>query len=164
MEKESGKVEELRKFLEEFDTGMLVTQTPEGLLRGRPMALQDASELGDCDLWLVTSDDSPKVAEITFEENVCVTCFRPKDRAYVSISARARLEKDRAEIRRLWKPDWKLWWDSADDPHIAIMKLEVRRAEYWEPKGGRLRVLYEVVKGMVTGKRPDEGMNPPKEI
>jgi general stress protein 26 len=160
--KETGSLEELRAQLTDFRTGMLVTQTPEGLLRGRPMALQDPEALTDCDLWLVTSDDSPKVAEITFEENVCVTCFRTGDGAYVSISARARLEQDRTEIRRLWNDHWKAWWEGPDDPTIAILKLEVRRAEYWEPKGGRLRVLYEMVKGMVTGKK--EELNPPKEV
>jgi general stress protein 26 len=162
--KERGSLDELRELLKEFDNAMLVTATPEGLLRARPMALHDPDEVPGCDLWLVTSDDSPKVAEITFEENVCVACLRPRDRAYVSISARARLEQDRGEIHRLWRPAWKAWWDGPDDPSIALLKLDVRRAEYWEPEGGRLRVLYETVKGTVTGGKADEGLNPPKEI
>jgi general stress protein 26 len=163
-EKVAGNLDELRRLLEKFDVSMLVTTTPEGLLRARPMALQDPEDLADCDLWLVTSDDSPKVAEVTFEDNVCVCCLRKGDGAYVSISARARIEKDREEIRRLWKADWKAWWDSPEDPRIAIMKLDVRKAEYWEPEGGRLKVMFEMLKGMVTGKRGDADLNPAKEI
>jgi general stress protein 26 len=34
-------MKELRELLEEFDTVMLITRTPEGLLRARPMAVQD---------------------------------------------------------------------------------------------------------------------------
>jgi general stress protein 26 len=162
--KVGGSIAELREMLKEFDTTMLVTQTSEGLLRGRPMAMQKLEDLGDCDLWLVTSDDSPKVAEIAREHDVCVVCYRPGDRAYVSISARARAERDPLEIRRLWQPDWKAWWDGPDDPTITILKLDVQRAEYWEPEGGRLRVLYEMAKGALAGKRPDESLNPPKTV
>ena len=164
VKKEGGSIAELREMLKEFDTTMLVTQTPDGHLRGRPMAMQEIEDLEDCDLWLVTSDDSPKVAEINLEHDVCVVCYRPQDRAYISISARARSERNPLEVKRLWKPDWKAWWDGPEDPSITILKLDVQRAEYWEPEGGRLRVLFEYAKGMVSGKRPDEILNPPKTV
>jgi general stress protein 26 len=165
MRKDPGNLKELRDLLEEFDTVMLITRTPDGLLRARPMAVQDADAIPGWDLWLVTADDSPKVAEIAYEENVCVCALRSRDRAYISISARAEVQRDRAEIERLWKPDWKLWFpEGKDDPSIAIMKLDVVRAEYWEPEGGRLRVLYDMVKAAVTGKAASEELNPPKEV
>jgi general stress protein 26 len=164
MRKDAGNLQELRQLLGKFDTVMLITRTPEGLMRARPMALQDLDELPDCDLWLVTGDDTPKVAEITEENNVCVCAIRSRDKAYLSISARADVERRPAEIHRLWKPAWKAWFSGPDDPRIAVMKLEVLRAEYWEPEGGRLRVLYEMVKGAVTGKRADEALNPPRQV
>jgi general stress protein 26 len=164
MQKDRGTLKELRDLLKEFDTVMLVTRTAQGLLRARPMALQDLDELTDCDLWLVTGEDTPKVAEISDEQSVCVAAFRNRDKAYVSISARADVERNPAEVKRLWKPDWSIWFDGPDDPTVAIMKLEVIRAEYWEPEGGRLRVLFEMARGAVTGKKPDETLNPPKTI
>lgn len=164
MRKDSGNLQELRDLLKDFDTVMLVTRTREGLMRARPMALQDMDDMPDCDLWLVTGEDTPKVAEISEEHSVCVAAFRSRDKAYVSISARADVQRNPAEIKRVWKPDWKIWFNGADDPTIAIMKLEVLRAEYWEPEGGRLRVLYEMVKGAVSGKKPDDALNPPKTV
>ncbi len=164
MHKDAGTLQELRDLLKEFDTVMLVTRSPEGLMRARPMAVQDPDDLKDCDLWLVTAEDTPKVAEISDEHTVCIAALRPTDRAYLSISARAEVVHNAAEVRRLWKPDWKMWFEGPDDPSIAIMKLDVLRAEYWEPKGGRLRVMIDMVKAAVQGKKADEAMAPPKEI
>jgi hypothetical protein len=38
------------------------------------------------------------------------------------------------------------------------------RSRGWEPEGGRLRVLFEMVKGMIRGQRADETLNPPKSV
>jgi general stress protein 26 len=158
---EVGSIEELRKFLRDFDTAMLVTHTPEGLLRGRPMAVQDPAEVPDCDLWFVTADDSAKTDEIREEQQVNVSCIG-KDGSYVSISATARIDSNSLQVRKLWKSDWKIWLpDEPADGSIALLKLTVERAEYWHPEGGRLRVLYSKVKELFTGEHEK---NAPKRI
>lgn len=150
---ESGSLQELYDLLAEFNVAMLVTRTPDGFLRARPMEVQDPKEMPGCDLWFVTADETPKVGEIQQEQQVAVTCYRPRDRAYVSISARARVEHDQEAVKRVWKPDWKAWIPGGpDDPHVALIKLTIEQAEYWEPAGGRLRVLYEMVKDAI--RRP----------
>jgi general stress protein 26 len=156
---------ELKQLLTEFDTAMLVTVTPERLLRARPMAIQDPSEMPGCDLWFVTAEDTPKIEEVQEERQVCVCCYRSSDRAYISISAVARIEKDSEAVRRLWKPSWKAWFTKGpEDPTITLLKLNVERAEYWEPEGGRARVLFEMVKAVFTGERADANLNPPKHL
>lgn len=156
---------ELHAMLREFGTAMLVTVTPEGLMRGRPMEIQEPAEVMDCDLWFVTREETPKTGEIAREQQVAVCCYRPRDRAYISISARAVIDRNEEKIRSLWKPSWKAWLpDGPDHPNAAILKLSVERAEYWEPEGGRLRILYEKAKALVQGKPADEKLNPPKHI
>lgn len=151
--------------LKEFDTAMLVTMTPEGLLRGRPMEIQDPDELVDCDLWFVTQEETAKTGEIDREHQVAVCCYRPRDKAYISISARATVERNQETIRSLWKPSWKAWLpDGPDHPHAALLKLSVERAEYWEPEGGPLRILYEKAKALVQGKPASQKLNPPKHL
>jgi general stress protein 26 len=160
-----GSIQEMRKLLATFDTVMLVTLTTEGEMRGRAMAIQDLDALHDCDLWFVTSDESPKIAEIETDPRCCVTAYRPSDGANLSISARVRKSRDRDEIRRLWKEDWKGWFPKGpEDPSIVLLKLTVSRAEYWEQRGGRLRILYELAKAYVTGERADAGLDPVKRI
>jgi general stress protein 26 len=160
-----GSKQELLELLAEFDTAMLVGVEPDGTLRARPMGLQH-DQLRDCDLWFVSADDTHKTDEIDRSHQVNVCCLRTRDRAYVSISARARVDRNTNEVRRLWQPGWKLWFgdEKPEDGGIVLIKLDVERAEYWEPEGGRLRVLYALVKGLVTDETVEAGLNPAKEV
>jgi len=161
-----GSLDELRAMLAELDTAMLVTAQADGSLRARPMALQDPSAIPDCDLWFVTSEDTPKVDEIERDAHVNVSAFRPSDSAYVSISATARIVRDPLLVQRLWRPDWRLWFSSDErtDGRIVILKLRVHHAEYWRPEGGRLRVLYSLARAALTDETADETLPPPKRI
>ncbi len=160
-----GSKQELLELLAEFDTAMLVGVEPDGTLRARPMGLQK-ERLGDCDLWFVTADDTHKTDEVDRNRHVNVCCFRTRDRAYVSIAASARVDRNPNEVRKLWKPSWKIWFgdEQPEDGGIVLLKLDVERAEYWEPEGGRVRVLYEAVKGAITGEGASRNLPPPKQI
>jgi general stress protein 26 len=164
-EKTEGSLDELRATLREFDTVMLVTIGEGEMMHARPMALQDLDERLDCDLWLVTSMQTTKVHEIGRDRKCAVVALRSRDGAYVSIAATARCERNEAEVKRLWKPDWKAWFPKGpDDPEIGIVKLTVDRAEYWEPEGGRLRVLFSMAKNVMQGRPADADLNPVKQV
>jgi len=138
-----GSKEELRALLADFDTAMLVGIERDGSLRARPMALEHQA-LPDCDLWFVSADDTRKTDEIDSHHEVNICCLRTRDRAYVSLSARARVERNPSEVRRLWQPSWKLWLgdENPEDGGIVLLKIDVARAEYWDPDGGRPRIVY----------------------
>lgn len=163
--KEKGSKKELLELLAEFDTAMLVGVEEDGTLRARPMALQKEA-LKDCDLWFVTADDTHKTDEVERNRHVNICCFRKRDGAYVSISASGRIERTPAEVRKLWKPSWKIWFgdEKPEDGGIVLLKLDVERAEYWEPEGGRLRVLYAMAKGLLTDETMEDQLNPAKEV
>lgn len=146
-----GSKDELLAMLASFDTAMLVTVDDEAGLRARPMDLS-AERLGDCDLWFVTADDTPKTDDIERHREVNVCCLRTRDHAYVSISAHARIDRNVDEVKRLWRPSWRIWFgdEKPDDGGIVLLKLEIDRAEYWEPGGGRLRVVYAVERAPVV--------------
>jgi general stress protein 26 len=161
----TGSLKELYDLLKEFNVAMLVTRTSDGFLRARPMEIQPPEELPDCDLWFVSGDDTAKVHEIEREQQVAISCYRPGDRAYVSISAIARIDHNQAQLRQLWKPDWSTWLPNGpEDPHAVLIKLTVERAEYWEPAGGKLRLLYEQAKAVAQGKSASENVPPLKRI
>lgn len=139
----------LLAMLQEFDAAMLVTIDDEGALRARPMQLQ-RERLSDCDLWLATPDDSPKIDDIERHREVDLCCVRTRDHAFLSISARARIDRNVDEVTRLWHPSWRLWLgdEKPEDGGIVLLKLEIERAEYWEPAVGRLHVLYAAGPGL----------------
>lgn len=160
-----GSLMELKQLLKQFDVALLTSVNPDGLIRSRPMAVQDSDEVLDCDLWFVTSSDSPKVGEIAQERQVGVSAYRSRDRAWLSISAWASFERDEELTRRLFKPAWKAWFvEGPSDPTIVLLKLHVERAEYWEPEGGRARVLFDLVKSRLRGEPVDAELNPPKTV
>jgi general stress protein 26 len=160
-----GSLAELQKLLHDFDTAMFTTITAEGLLHARPMAIQKEVPELPCDFWFVASIDSVKMAELAREPRVGVSCLRGRGSAYLSVSARAVVRQDKALVRKLWQPDWKVWWPQGpDDPLIAFILLQVERAEYFEPAGGAVRVLYEMVKSLVKGESGDKHLPPPKHL
>ncbi len=61
----------LYDLLKDFDTAMLVTQSADGHMHSRPMAIAELR--ADSDAYFVTSIDSPKVDEIKANPSVTLT-------------------------------------------------------------------------------------------
>lgn len=150
-----GDREELRALLESFDTAMLVTKDSRGMPRARPMAMRQRPN--DLALWFLTPEDAPKVAEIAHDPFVAAIFYRDGDRAWISVSGRAAIIKDRARIKELWTPAMSVWFTGPDDPQIALIRVEPHAAEYYEPKGTKVKRLFELVKGALTHVTPDLG-------
>jgi len=81
----------------------------------------------------------------------------------VSVSGRAILTKDRDLIDSLYAPDWKMWLgDTGDgkrdggphDPRIALILVEAESVTYSKKDRPTPLVLFQLVKGLVTGQPP----------
>lgn len=92
-----------RELLDEFGLAMLVTRTPDGQLRGRPMALAEVEPDGT--LWFATYRHSAKVDELATDPHAAVT-MQSKTK-FVSLSGTATPVEDRERAARLWKAEWK---------------------------------------------------------
>lgn len=147
-----GRQAHLFEVVKEFETAMLVTRTPEGRLRARPMALAEARSDGE--LYFVTGADSPKVHELEADPQVNVT-FQGKTR-YASISGVARVVRDRALLDRLWRESWKVWFPQGkDDPSLCLLAVRPEEGEYWDHFGVKgLRLLVEAARAYVQGRTP----------
>ena len=148
----------LREMLEEFGLAMLVTRTPEGQLRARPMALAEVEPDGT--LWFGTDRHSPKVDELENDSHVAVT-MQSKTR-FVSLSGTAATVDDRERLARLWKAEWKVWFPGGkDDPNLLFLRVAGTTGEYWDNSGtGGLKYLIEAGKALLTGTRPDVEHDP----
>jgi general stress protein 26 len=149
--------------VEGIETAMLTTRRADGHLVSRPMATQKRAS--GADFWFATVKSSPKVREISAEPRVNLSYYRDRTREWVSVSGDARISDDRAKIRELWAPDWKAWFEdeggekdgSADDPRIVLVGVTAVTAQYMTVNKPQAVVLFELVKGMVTGKAPEIG-------
>lgn len=145
----------------DIEVAMLTTRRDDGLLVSRPMATQARAD--GADLWFVTSKDSPKVAEITSNAEVNLAYYKDRTREWISVAGKARIVTDRAKIRELYRPDWRAWFEDRggsenggpDDPRLVLLAIDIHFAHYLELNKPQGVVLFEIVKGMVTGKQPD---------
>jgi general stress protein 26 len=150
---ESEKRCRLKDLMADFDTAMLVTRTPDGILRSRPLAIARSRE--DSALYFSTAIDSTKVNEISADPHVNLTM--QDKRRFISLSGIAHVEVDRELVRSLWLESWRIWFPQGwKDPSLAILVVEPTEATYWDISGAEgLRYLFESAKAYVTGARPD---------
>jgi general stress protein 26 len=110
---------------------MLTTVAPDGRLKSRPMATQEAEYDGT--LWFFTQAGSDKVGEILQLPHVNASYVSVEDHRYVSLSGRAIVVQDAEKARELWTPGHRAWFPlGLDDPELALLRVDVERAEYWD--------------------------------
>ncbi len=148
--------EKLWDLIKDRRTGFLVTKGGE-FMRGRPMAILQKGFNGS--LWFLTSIRSAKADEIGGNSEVCVTFTEEKNSTYVSVTGKASLSQDRTKIEQLWTHETGAFFDSPDDPDLAVLQVHVTHAEYWDVTASRMVQFYEFIKANLTGEQPDLGEN-----
>ena len=156
-------VETLRELVKDIKIAMMTTRRADGHLVSRPMATQ--KDAPGADFWFVAERDSAKVEELRGDPHLNLGFYKDRTREYVSVSGTAVLTDDRATIRALWAPDWKMWFEdkggamdgSADDPRLYLIGVKAGSAHFLKMDKPQPVVLFELLKGVVTGKSPDLG-------
>lgn len=155
------KLDDLYKLIDGIETAMITTRRADGHLVSRAMATQRRTS--GADLWFMTNAESEKFEEIARDPHVNVSYYRDRTREWVSVSGKAILSKDRDLIDDLYAPDWKMWLgDTGDgkrdggphDPRIALILVEAHSVTYSKKDRPTPMVLFELVKGMITGQPP----------
>jgi general stress protein 26 len=148
----------LRELIKGIKFAMLTTVEPDGTLRSRPMTVQETEFDGD--LWFFTEADAPKVDEIQHDRQVNVAFAAPDDQRYISLSGTARLVRDVQKQRELWSEPNKIWFPNGpEDPNLALLKVTVTQAEYWEAGSNRIGRMIDFARAMITGDQRQVGEN-----
>lgn len=101
-----------------------------------------------------------KVSEIARLPKVNVSFADTDNQRYASVSGTGELVRDQQKIEELWKPEFKIWFPKGkDDPEIALLKVNVEKAEYWDSPSSTIGFALSFVSSIVTGKQPDTGDN-----
>jgi general stress protein 26 len=144
-------IKKLRKLIKDIRVAMLTTVAQDGALRSRPMATADVEFDGD--LWFFTRASSPKTEELMDDQRVNVNFADPDDNRYVSVSGRATLVRDREKVRELWSPFHKAWFpEGKKDPDLALIKVTVDRAEYWDAPASKMVHLAWLTRAALTSE------------
>jgi len=157
------KLKQFYDMVEDIETAMFTTRRRDGHLVSRPMANQVAAN--GADLWFVTSKDTSKIDDLEYDPHVNLSYYKDRTREWVSVSGLAKISTDRRKIRELYRPDWRAWFGdeggehdgTADDPRIILIGVDIETATFMEVNKPQPVVLFELVKGLVTGKAPEIG-------
>src|ERR1700722_4756021 len=129
---------------------MLTTVAKDGTMSSRPMAIQDEPFNGT--LWFLTRSTSEKIDEIQQDQYVTLTFTEPKDSKYITLKGRASVDQNRAKIKELWNPLYKAWFPRGqDDPEIAVLRIDVSEADFWEANSSKLIMGVKYLAAAVTG-------------
>jgi general stress protein 26 len=154
------KLDDLYKLIDGIETAMFTTRRQDGSLVSR--AMQTQRRTAGIDLWFMTNWNAEKLDEIVLDPHVNLSYYRDRTREWVSVSGRAIISRDRNLIRGLYQPDWKAWLGdeggandgSAEDPRIALILVTADSVTYSKKDRPMPVVLFNLVKGMITGEPP----------
>lgn len=155
--------EKLYEQIEDIKIAMMTTRRRDGHLESRAMATQKRA--AGADLWFVSRENTAKLRDIEADPHVNLSYYKDRTREWVSVSGLARISRDRAKIGELYAPDWKMWFGeegdprhgTPDDPRMVLIGVDVHAAVFLEMDKPQPVVLFELVKGWVTGSEPDLG-------
>lgn len=158
-----SKLEKLYDQIEDIEIAMMTTRRSDGHLESRAMATQKRA--AGADLWFVTREDTAKLRDIGGDPHVNLAYYKDRTREWVSVSGIATPTRDRAKIHELYAPDWKMWFGeegdprhgTKDDPRMVLIGIDVHAAVFLEMDKPQPVVLFELVKGWLTGAEPDLG-------
>lgn len=149
-------VQKLGALIKDVRFAMLTTQTPEGNLHSRPMATQQVEFDGT--LWFLTSISSTKIDEVKQHHEVNVAYADASADKYISVAGTAEVMRDRHKLEELWSPFHTAWFPKGkEDPDIALLKVTVESAEYWDIPDSKMVQIIGFAKAALTGKRYHPG-------
>lgn len=140
----------LNDLIADINIAMLTTRDSDGSLRSRPMGTQSKGEFSGT-LHFFTDMDSHKTLEVEDSREVNVAYSNPRSQKYASLSGHARLSQDLAELEQHWHAGLKIWFPlGLDDPTLALLSVEVSRAEFWD-SWSKPATLLSMAKALITG-------------
>jgi general stress protein 26 len=152
----TDKAQKLWEMVQAIKVAMLTTRDG-GRLRSRPMECVQVEDDGT--IWFFTNAASPKAKEVDGEHEVCLAFVDKANQNYASVSGFASIVHDRAKARELWTEDQRAWYpDGLDDPDLALLKVRVQQAEYWDRPTSAMVASQGLVRALAD-ETPDPGEN-----
>ena len=153
----------LYEHIDAIEIAMMTTRRPDGHLESRAMATQKRAP--GADLWFVSCDGTAKLRDIAHDPHVNLAYYKDRTREWVSVSGTAAISRDRQKIHELYAPDWQIWFPeegdprhgTKDDPRMVLIAVDIHAAVYLDVDKPQPVVLFEMVKGWLTGTEPQLG-------
>lgn len=146
----------LAELIDGIEIAMLTTRTADGSMVSRP--LQTLQFNGHNELVFFTAADSEKVAELAADPEVLLSYADPHQRRFISVRGTASVDHDAATIDALWSPVQRVFFpEGKGDPNLAVLRVRLRDAAWWQPAGSFVTRTLDFVRGLVSDEPRDLG-------
>lgn len=133
----------------------MMTTLTDGVMRSRPAACVQMDRRAE--LWFFTLAPADKAGSGAQRVNLGFVDTANED--YVSLSGTATIVRDRELVRKLWTEDQTVWFPKGcDDPDLALLRVDVEEAEYWDRPSRAQVGAFGLVKAIVD-ETPDLAEN-----
>jgi general stress protein 26 len=139
----------LRHLILDIRVALLTTVDRDGHFHTRPV---QTLQVDAATLWFFTDWGSPKVDELRRDMRVSLGYADLAKHQYVAVSGSAGLYRDVEKATALWSVEQRAYYpDGPGDPRLALLRVDIERAEYWIAPG-RASYLLAAAKAATTGK------------
>ena len=132
----------VRNLIERVRVAMLTTVDPSGVLHCRPLLTLEPDDDGR--LWFLLSASARDVDRMNRQHRrVGIAYADPNKQDYASLSGSGTVVHDRERMRDHWNAWVELWFPlGIDDPDLALLRVAVEHAAYWEAPGAAARRIH----------------------
>ncbi len=143
----------LRALIGEGSVAMVTATDRRFMPASRPLLTQQLDDDGV--LWFFVPSDGSLALDIETNPRVSATYGDPGRGVYVSLSGYARLIYDPDRIFALWNERVETWFTQGPlDPRLALLRVNVDHAEYWDERSRRRIRLLELAHAALRGEPP----------
>jgi len=147
---DEGDLAKVTELIRGIRIALLTTADTDGRLYSRPV--QTLQVESNRTLWFFTDWSSHKVKEVTNDGHVSLGFVDSTRSIFVVVNGTATLVRDPAKARELWTVEQRAYYpDGPDDTRLALLRVELERAEYWLAPG-RASYLVAAARAATTGE------------
>jgi general stress protein 26 len=124
-------LKEISKKMRKLDFCMLTTVTGRGMAASRPMSNNGDVEY-DGNSYFFSWDDSHVAKDLKKNANFNLS-FNGDKKVFISVSGKAKLVKNRAQMQEHWNPDLEKWFeDGINTEGLVMIHAKAQRLKYWD--------------------------------
>jgi general stress protein 26 len=144
-----GDFAKLGQLIRDIRVALLTTMDRAGNFHTRPV--QTLQVEGNQALWFFTDWRSSKVDELNHDVRVSLGYADPGRNVYCAVSGLGRLLRDIQKAKQLWSMEQRAYYpDGPEDERLALLRVQIERAEYWNAPGQTSYVI-AAVSAAITG-------------
>ncbi len=111
----------------------------------------------DGSIYFLTDERSGKIDDLIKNPEAIVTYSDEVKQIYLSLRGHASVIRDKDTIKQHWTAAARGWFPAGpEDPEVALIRVAIDDAEYWDAPHGKVVVLYAYAKALLTGKKPGD--------